>query len=122
MSRTPERGGGQPIRGGWSGVIDYPRRAPSRPPISPHFSMSSASMPSSESAQAYKVRSATAADVAAIVALIDLNVPSGELLPRTPEFVTLHIDHFLVAESEGQVVGCVHLEEYAPSLAEVRSL
>ncbi|MFL5605550.1 MAG: GNAT family N-acetyltransferase [Gemmatimonadaceae bacterium] len=84
--------------------------------------MSSASMPSSESAQAYKVRSAAAADVAAIVALIDLNVPSGELLPRTPEFVALHIDHFLVAESEGQIVGCVHLEEYAPSLAEVRSL
>jgi amino-acid N-acetyltransferase len=84
--------------------------------------MSSASMPSRESVRAYKVRSASAADVAAIVALIDLNVPSGELLPRTPEFVTLHIDHFLVAEAEGKIVGCVHLEEYAPSLAEVRSL
>lgn len=79
-------------------------------------------MPGTESARSTTVRSATLADVAAIIALIDLNVPSGELLPRTPEFVRLHIDHFLVAESGGRVVGCVHLEEYAPSLAEVRSL
>lgn len=69
-----------------------------------------------------KVRSAAAADVEAILALIDLNVPSGELLPRTADFVTLNADHFLVAERDGRVVGCVHLDEYAPSLAEVRSL
>ena len=69
-----------------------------------------------------KVRSAAAADVEAILALIDLNVPSGELLPRTADFVTLNADHFLVAERNGRVVGCVHLEEYAPSLAEVRSV
>ena len=60
-------------------------------------------------------------DADAIVALIDLNVPSGELLPRSAEFVQLHCDHFLVAEREGRVIGCVHLDEYAPSLAEVRS-
>jgi amino-acid N-acetyltransferase len=76
----------------------------------------------SEHVRAYTVRSATSADVAAIVELIDLNVPSGELLPRTAEFVRLHVDHFLVAEEPGHVIGCVHLEEYAPSLAEVRSL
>ena len=69
-----------------------------------------------------KVRSAAAADVELILALIDLNVPSGELLPRTADFVTLNADHFLVAERNGRVVGCVHLDEYAPSLAEVRSL
>ena len=67
-------------------------------------------------------RSATLADAAAIVALIDLNVPSGELLPRSAEFVQLNVDHFLVAERDGRVIGCVHLDEYAPSLAEVRSL
>ena len=69
-----------------------------------------------------KVRSAAAADVEAILALIDLNVASGELLPRTPDFILLNADHFLVAERSGRVVGCVHLDEYAPSLAEVRSL
>ena len=68
------------------------------------------------------VRPARPGDVDAIVALIALNVPSGELLPRRPEFVQANLEHFLVAQSGGAVVGCVHLDEYAPSLAEVRSL
>ena len=70
----------------------------------------------------FAVRRATAADAADIVALIELNVPSGELLPRSAHFVQLHADHFLVAERDGRIIGCVHLDEYAPSLAEVRSL
>ena len=70
----------------------------------------------------YTVRPATLTDAPAIVALIDLNVPSGELLPRSLEFVRMHADSFLVAERDGRVIGCVHLDEYAPSLAEVRSL
>jgi N-acetylglutamate synthase-like GNAT family acetyltransferase len=76
----------------------------------------------SASTAQYTVRTARGGDVARIVALIELNVPSGELLPRTPEFVQAHIEHFLVAESAGEIIGCVHLDEYAPSLAEVRSL
>lgn len=73
-------------------------------------------------ARDYVIRPATTADVADIMALIDLNVPSGELLPRTAEFIVAHIDHFLVAQRQGRIIGCVHLDEYAPSLAEVRSL
>ena len=68
------------------------------------------------------VRRATPADIDGIVALIALNVSSGELLPRTPEFVQSHIEHFLVAGPPGEITGCIHLDEYAPSLAEVRSL
>jgi amino-acid N-acetyltransferase len=79
-------------------------------------------MSRTHSAPPFTVRSATAGDAADIVALIDLNVPSGELLPRSSDFVQLHSDHFLVAEHGGRIVGCVHLDEYAPSLAEVRSL
>src|SRR5258705_5558752 len=79
-------------------------------------------MSRTHSAPPVTVRSATARDAADIVALIDLNVPSGELLPRSRDFVQLHSDHFLVAEHGGRIVGCVHLDEYAPSLAEVRSL
>jgi amino-acid N-acetyltransferase len=79
-------------------------------------------MTSRQPSPSVTIRSATPSDAAAIVALIDLNVPSGELLPRSAEFVRLHADHFLVAERDGRVVGCVHLDEYAPSLAEVRSL
>jgi amino-acid N-acetyltransferase len=79
-------------------------------------------MSRTHSAPPFTVRSATAGDAADIVALIDLNVPSGELLARSRDFVQLHSDHFLVAEHGGRIVGCVHLDEYAPSLAEVRSL
>lgn len=67
-------------------------------------------------------RQATPADAPAIVALIGRNVASGELLPRTREFVELHARDFIVAEVGSEVAGCVHLDEYAPSLAEIRSL
>ena len=70
----------------------------------------------------YSVRVANVADAAAIVELIDLNVPSGELLPRTLDFVRMNSENFIVAEAGGRIIGCVHLDEYAPSLAEVRSL
>jgi amino-acid N-acetyltransferase len=79
-------------------------------------------MTRSDAPPRFAVRRAAAADAADIVTLIELNVPSGELLPRSTDFVQLHADHFLVAERDGRVIGCVHLDEYAPSLAEVRSL
>ena len=71
------------------------------------------------------IRRATSADAAAIQSLIDGYVPSGELLPRSHEFIAAHADDFLVAVEDAptvRVIGCVHLDEYAPSLAEVRSL
>ena len=69
-----------------------------------------------------RVRHAHAHDAAAIRRLIDLYVADGTLLPRTESFIAAHAEHFLVAEEDGHVVGCVHLDEYAPSLAELRSL
>ena len=68
------------------------------------------------------VRRATPADATRVAALVDLFVPSGTLLPRAEAFVAAHAPDFLVAEQGGRIIGCVHLEEYAPSLAEVRSL
>ena len=68
------------------------------------------------------VRRAHARDSKAISALIDLYVPDGTLLPRTPEFVAERVIDFLVTDVGGRVVGCVHLDEYSPSLVEVRSL
>ncbi|MEO8945619.1 MAG: GNAT family N-acetyltransferase [Gemmatimonadaceae bacterium] len=67
-------------------------------------------------------RRATALDAAPVSALIQLYVPSGTLLPRSEEFVVMYAHEFTVAEDDGQVVGCVHLDEYSPSLAELRSL
>ena len=68
------------------------------------------------------IRHADPADAPAISAVIQQHVASGLLLPRTPEFVAERAADFLVAEVGGAVVGCVHLSEYSPSLAEVRSL
>src|SRR5947209_5754556 len=68
------------------------------------------------------VRRATPHDAAAIRALIDCYTADGTLLPRTVEFISAQSDHCLVAEENDEVVGCVHLDEYAPSLSEVRSM
>ena len=69
-----------------------------------------------------RVRRAVSTDAAAIRGLIDLYVTDGTLLPRSEAFIAAQADHFLVAEEDGHVIGCVHLEEYAPSLSELRSL
>jgi N-acetylglutamate synthase-like GNAT family acetyltransferase len=68
------------------------------------------------------VRKAHIRDAQTISELIGLYVADGTLLPRTPEFIAERIIDFLVSEEEGRVVGCVHLDEYSPSLVEVRSL
>ena len=69
-----------------------------------------------------EIRRATERDAPAIRALIDLYIADGTLLPRTEEFIASHADHFVVAVRDDRVVGCAHLDEYAPSLAELRSL
>jgi N-acetylglutamate synthase-like GNAT family acetyltransferase len=68
------------------------------------------------------VRRARASDASAIADLIQQYVPGGTLLPRSTEFISERALDFLVAAIEGRVVGCVHLDEHSPSLAEVRSL
>ena len=68
------------------------------------------------------IRRARTDDAAAMSALIQEYVPVGTLLPRTPEFIAERTLDFLVAAVRGQVIGCVHLEEYSPSMAELRSL
>lgn len=68
------------------------------------------------------IRRARASDATAIASLIQQHVASGTLLPRTPEFIAEHALDFLVAVVDDRIVGCVHLDEYSPSLAEVRSI
>ena len=70
----------------------------------------------------FTVRVAREADAEEIAALVAHHVTDGTLLPRAPEFIRGRAMDFLVAEDDGGLIGCVHLEEYAPSLAEVRSL
>lgn len=68
------------------------------------------------------VRAAHVRDAQTISELIGLYVADGTLLPRTPEFVAERVIDFLVTVIDDRVVACVHLDEYSPSLIEVRSL
>lgn len=67
-------------------------------------------------------RRAKDTDAWAIKELIDRHVASGTLLPRPLDFIADYAHEFIVEVAGEQVVGCVHLDEYAPSLAELRSL
>jgi amino-acid N-acetyltransferase len=67
-------------------------------------------------------RQADASDAAAINQLISDNLESGHLLPRTIGEIVEHTPRFLVAESDGAVVGCAELAPLSKSVAEVRSL
>ncbi len=72
---------------------------------------------------AVTVRAATPRDSIAVRALIDLFVASGTLLPRSEEFIATYAHNFVVAEVAGEgIVGCAYLDEYSPSIAELRSL
>jgi N-acetylglutamate synthase-like GNAT family acetyltransferase len=72
--------------------------------------------------QPASIRHARTDDAGAVSALIQEYVPVGTLLPRAPEFIAERTIDFLVATVRSQVIGCVHLEEYSPSMAELRSL
>lgn len=69
-----------------------------------------------------KLRRARAADVPVIYALIAHYAAQGVLLARNEENVREHIAQFLVIEEKRRVMGCVTLENYGSSLAEIRSL
>ena len=68
------------------------------------------------------IRPAHVRDANTISELIGLYVADGTLLPRTPEFIGERVIDFLVTAVDGRVIACVHLDEYSPSLVEVRSL
>ena len=66
---------------------------------------------------------ATETDAGPIAALNNLYAADGLTLPRTAAFVAARIDSYRVArDAAGHVVGCVAVDEYAPSLAELVSL
>jgi amino-acid N-acetyltransferase len=68
------------------------------------------------------LRAATAADAAAIHRLIADNLEAGHLLPRSIADVEEHASRFVVAEADGEVVGCAELARLSATVAEVRSL
>ena len=69
-----------------------------------------------------QIRTGVAADATTIRSLILANLGGGHLLPRTFEDIESHADRFVVAESDGAVVGCADLAPLSPEVGEVRSL
>jgi len=62
-------------------------------------------------------------DVPVLAELNNRFAPDGLTLPRSEAFVEAHIDDYRVIRNEdGQVVGCVCIDEYSPSLVELVSL
>ena len=79
-------------------------------------------METQERKPAFVLRMARNEDVATIRALIEPHVASGRLLRRATEEIEYLLPTFVLAEMEGEVVGCAALEVYSSRLAEVRSL
>ena len=71
----------------------------------------------------FTVEHAEDRDIPAISALNNLYAPDGLTLTRDESFVTVHLqDYQVVRDAVGNVVGCVALDEYSPSLVELVSL
>ena len=69
-----------------------------------------------------ELRIGTAADAPAVHQLIAANVAEGHLLPRTREEIAAHIERFVVAAVDGELIGCGELAPLSDNVAEVRSL
>lgn len=79
--------------------------------------------PAEARVEALVIAPALDADAPAIAALNNRYAPDGLTLPRTPAFVAARVDGYRVArDASGAVLGCVAVDEYAPSLAELVSL
>jgi amino-acid N-acetyltransferase len=68
------------------------------------------------------LRSAHHSDALAIQALISANLEAGHLLPRSLDDVRAHAPRFVVADLDGEIVGCAELARLSGTVAEVRSL
>jgi amino-acid N-acetyltransferase len=68
------------------------------------------------------LRTAVPADAPAIHRLIADNLEIGHLLPRTLADVERSVPRFVVAATDGAVIGCAELAPLSSGVAEVRSL
>ena len=70
-----------------------------------------------------RITSANETDIPMLVSLNNRFAASGLTLARTPEFAANHLgDYRVLRDATGGVVGCIALDEYSPSVAEVISL
>jgi len=73
-------------------------------------------------AAAMSVRRARMSDVDKIYQQVVFWADKGEILPRSRDNIIHDIQNFVVAEIEGEVVGCASLYIYETGLAEIRSI
>ena len=73
-------------------------------------------------AAAMSVRRARMSDVEKIHQQVEFWAAKGEILPRSYENIVHDIQNFVVAEMDGDVVGCASLYIYQKGLAEIRSV
>ena len=69
-----------------------------------------------------QIRPARVEDVEAMRVLIDGYAGEDRMLSRSREFLIEHLRDFVVAEDDGEFLGCCALAVLTPDLAEVRSL
>jgi len=76
----------------------------------------------STSSTAPTIRAAHDTDIVAIARIVNSHARQGHLLPRSADSIRASLSHWLVADVDGQVVGCGSLLEMSPVLVEIRSL
>lgn len=70
-----------------------------------------------------RITRANETDIASLLSLNNRYASAGLTLVRTPEFAANHLgDYRVLRDAAGGIVGCVALDEYSPSVAEVISL
>ncbi|MEW4370657.1 N-acetyltransferase [Paenibacillus kandeliae] len=67
-------------------------------------------------------RAAVPADVEALYQLISGYAERGIMLPRSRDVLHRQLEQFVVAEIDGELVGCGSLCQLGPDLVEIRSL
>lgn len=72
--------------------------------------------------QTYRIRTAQLADIPEILAIFADEVKAGRMLPRSEENMRANIHDWRVAILNDEIIGCVSLVFFTPTLCEIRSL
>ena len=70
-----------------------------------------------------RITAANETDIPMLVSLNNRYAASGLTIVRTPEFAANHLsDYRVLRDATGGIIGCIALDEYSPSVAEIISL
>lgn len=70
-----------------------------------------------------RIGPANETDIPQLLSLNNRYAESGLTLARTPEFAANHLsDYRVLRDAQGGILGCIALDEYSPSVAEIISL